>query len=785
MAKPAGKLLGFDFDEWMKKSLKNGIMAVIDRWGDPNGYKKQEKKEELLKKAWAALSAFTPQPSRGDVEVLISSKTPDAQDPAPRTVPTSTKPTVLVVPITPVRPNTATGQGPSSAPIQPNTATGQRPSSGIQLSSPVVSSGVAKGKSPVPSSETSSNANSGTASTNATPKAFTLNQPHHDPQLEDGLALRAGNFHDQLTGLLLRYFHRVPQPSEGQEEEEIPPLRDIHELDDLSQLTLADVFDNEHDPCITSYRLKFLDFPARSYSPSAEPDRDYSCRGRGPVRSENSCALDTVIVAAKLLDIGHLQDDTGPRKWQDFAAQCKAFQQACLSMFREPWHILTQTESIRRRDEFYHQVIVESQAKRVAERLKPHGKIQKCVRVWDLCTDMAPQFCFDQFSRNVCTSCQQQLSLVPEPDISIVGKPTGDEVREIRFGELGTDWGKPPTMQQMLTRHFKPSEPSLDHMDCTGVGSESVAVQRIVGRSGPPCRLVVKPNHDYRNIPGATDDKITFTYSILKGKVKRSGEPWRDKGLYERTATYRWLGGIYRHDGQYRVFWQDSDYIVSNGNVKVYDGQLNHGAIIGDFPPCAPGFKVPEEWSSGTHLLFYERINDADRGLVMAEAQSVVAEVTLKGLSSKWKSGAPQTWPPSAAQIPAPQTPAAPKPVNTTKSVNSHSKKGMGKKGTGKVPVTTKTTGTGKVPAAAKTTGTGKVPAATKTTGTGKVPAATKTTGTGKVPGTVNVLGTTPGKSSTQTGVKRPPDPTTPVGQSGVKKRKIDTTIRLRSLDSS
>ncbi|MCJ1419103.1 hypothetical protein MMC32_005456 [Xylographa parallela] len=639
MAPPSKKLrLGLTMEEWMKLSLKAGITAVIDKWGDPNSHKKRDLKADLLEKALTAVENSNPIPTQAEVLALISSKTPKPQLPAlkglPNGLPKDPFPRITIAmfdnPQTPENPKLPVSQGPLS---RPAASQHERPPS----------AGISTPSGPPKDGSTQKDVH------------FTVHDPQYDPQLEDGLELVAGNFHDQLTGLLSRYFHRVPMPSAGEQEEPLP-VRDEGDLSDLNALQLADLFDNEHDPCITSYSLAFRNFSTRDYFPG-RTDRNYSCRGRGPVWSDNSCALDTVIVAGKLLDIGRIVCDTGPYTWQEYASRADIFGKACLQLFREPWGILTEAESIRRRDQFYHLAIAESSKMGSSSKLAKHGSFQSSVKLWDQCTTMAIQFSYTQFSRNFCLACQQQTRLYPEPDARNRQPPLGTVYGDIMFDELSDHSTERPDMQQMLTRHFGTPSPSRVHQGCTSAADGERTVQtriRVVDHGGLSPRLVIKPSTNYRNIRGATNDKITFTYLTLEGQAEGHG-PWQQTGLRERTATYRWLGGIYKHNQHYRVYWQDSEYIVSNGNVKVYDGKLFSGAIVGEFPPCKPGFKVPREWSDGTDLLFYEEINEYDRKRVMAEVRTV-----LTGVLAGFGKSQPPAQPP-AIQIKAAGTPIAKK----------------------------------------------------------------------------------------------------------------------------
>ncbi|MCJ1396344.1 hypothetical protein MMC18_009233 [Xylographa bjoerkii] len=691
---PPGRLLGRTFEEWIGMSYKNGIMAVIDRWGNPNSYKKNQRKAELMALAWTALQNFNPMPLPADVEGLICNAHPAAQRPAPRSTagPSGTPgtPGLPGIPDTPGTPGTpidvdaepirgsSSGHAPSGLSSAGGTSSGRAPtgtsSAGNTPGGPTPSGTSSTGNTPggrtpsglssatttpnrppstgnTPSGRTPSGLSSagntpirppstGNTPSGHTPEVretptrvrFTINKRPIDPQQDDGLQITQGHFEDQLAGLLLRYFHRVPAPSIGGREEG-PPVRPASDLGNVRRLQLDDAFDNQHDPNITSFRLSFRNFPAGAYLP-AEGDRDYPNRGRGPVWRANSCALDTVIVAARLLDIGHIEADTGLLLRDHWVEQLQPFARACVQLFRARWEIFTEAESIRRRDEFFQHAIAESQRMGPASRLRGQGLFQSSIRFWDLCTEMADQFNYRQFSRSFCTSCQRQLRMYPASGGPL--PPVGSLNRDVAFDEVGANLIPRPDMQQMFQRHFGAPNPSRNHQGCTGQAGGQSSVQRgrrIVSPDGLPVRLVVKPSVDYRDIPGATNDRITFTYSTLEGVTTETVDgqqgPWQQGELRQRTATYRWLGGIYEHGAHYRVYWQDSDYVTSNGNVKVYDGRLFSGAILGEFPPHAAGSKVPALWARGADMLFYELINEDNRDDIAGRAQTVLIDTLV------------------------------------------------------------------------------------------------------------------------------------------------------------
>ncbi|MCJ1401386.1 hypothetical protein MMC11_004599 [Xylographa trunciseda] len=674
--KPTGRLLGNTFDEWYKLGLKNGIMAVIDRWGDPLIYRKQQSKAELLAIAWAALRTFNPMPLPTEVQALISQSHPPTQQPAPRIVvhpPGAAGPADAAGTAgTPIVVDDVPATGPSSGLVSSGVSsadnTPSKPEPPKKPAAGLLSPDTTPLKTPLTSEKPLENPPSGSTMGEPGVSAsksrdrttlFTINKRAQDPQSTDGLNITGANFQDQLAGLILRYSHRVPTPSVGGTQDPLPQrnARDLRAIVRSQQLENA--FDNEHDPRISSFRLSFSNFAEGDYQ-AAMYDRDYRVRGRGPVWHANSCALDTVIVAAQLLGIGRIQNDTGTIPRDEWLEQLDPFPSVCVQIFSEPWEIFTEAESIRRRDTFLRYAIRESEDWGASAKLRPHGMFQSSSSLWKACTQMADQFKYREFRRNYCTACDQQTRLWPEP---ATGRPlVGTLAQHITFTQLGADESTKITtfnMEDMLQRHFGAPASLRNHTNCQGANSGSTSLRagrRVISPEGLPARLVVEPSFEFRNIPGATNDRITFTYATVEGNmVSTDGQPpqWQQSGVHERTVSYRWMGGIYQRNKHFRVYWQDSKFASSNGNVKVYDGMLFGGAIIGEFPPIKAGHKVPAAWADGADVLFYERINDDDSDAVIASAQTYVADVLAgrgKYDNHVVEQPGPQTDPPKPAK---------------------------------------------------------------------------------------------------------------------------------------
>lgn len=122
-----------------------------------------------------------------------------------------------------------------------------------------------------------------------------------------------------------------------------------------------------------------------------------------------------------------------------------------------------------------------------------------------------------------------------------------------------------------------------------------------------------------RDIVGATSDMIEIEYTT---------------GAGPKTAYYRWLGGIYHHQKHYRLYWTDRDSGTSE-NMIVYDGMRLGGSLIGGVPVLNTKNAVPEPWSRGCDVLFYERIYpekaQANAEDIRIKCDDILAQAQLAG----------------------------------------------------------------------------------------------------------------------------------------------------------
>ena len=330
--------------------------------------------------------------------------------------------------------------------------------------------------------------------------------------------------------------------------------------------------------------------PQRGYTDNqvysfAVTGKHYSYRGRGPVWESNSCALDCVIVAARLLGIGTTTSDTEGANYRPWLSRLGSFERTCVETFHAPWDAWTTKTNSRRRNEFM--LAVYPRTPTPGEKLEP-GSFVSPFELWETCTTMSQQFTIDFREGSFCRSCYTPF----------YGRSsTAKELKVLIDG----DWAdRNITMQDVLQRHFgvRPNS-EIGDRECGGRGRRPCrGPQRLLINGDLPPRLVLKVELErvgVMDIRGVTDDYITFSYETSTSRG-------------ELVATYRWLGGIYKRGNHFRVYWTDCAIGDSKGTIKIYDGMECGGAIIGGIPPHHTEHKVPTWWAVAPTLLFYERV---------------------------------------------------------------------------------------------------------------------------------------------------------------------------------
>jgi hypothetical protein len=312
----------------------------------------------------------------------------------------------------------------------------------------------------------------------------------------------------------------------------------------------------------------------------------FPVRGRGPVWDTMSCATDAVIVAAMLLDAGCTKIDRANNRAAEFTDIEKAF----IEVTTASWETFDDKTSMFVRDEFLRLFMDGSSGMKMGDMIPPWAP-------WSVATRSFAQFRYFHVERVTPCKCQLGTPFYNSHQGSCIlpGYLLGDE--------LGVD------LQVLIERCFYPRK----SFKCDKCGDPyGVTGERKIGQL--PLRLVIT--------------------SDLKTRIRNHTENLRFKYIdYEdkqQVAHYRWLGGIYNNESHARLFWTDTKRgEKDNGNIMMYDSQVNSGVIVGGIPGFKPEEKVPPEWShhKAIPLLFYERIINPTTDL-LAKASNAMFEMS-------------------------------------------------------------------------------------------------------------------------------------------------------------
>ncbi|MCJ1461722.1 hypothetical protein MMC07_000321 [Pseudocyphellaria aurata] len=371
----------------------------------------------------------------------------------------------------------------------------------------------------------------------------------------------------------------------------------------------------------------------------------FPCRGRGPIWHNNSCALDCAIVAARLLNLGRTVADRGPETHADSSSALPPLTRYFMDLIKLPWEDLDDKRSYAYRKKFLVMLLEQLNTSTGTNQKQIQiGEFVSVIAVWNASTLGMKQLSFSTHISSMCIKCGKRTTGSTSLNQCIYLDQIKDTLEE--------DIGKQPwSMSDILNRFFGTQR---RRKPCAGCKSLDTRIfwRSVVGHL--PQRLVVLPDQGYRDVRMATNNSIEFRYV--------------DATNTSRVATYRWLGGIYKSGVHYRLYWTDHgepndariDSTSENYNeTMVYDGMELGGYIIGGvIPEVVPGdpeAKVPQLWSTGTDMLFYERVESSATALqstadaIKLEAVRVVSELLQQ---SKPTQGVPMQPFPSVSPVP-------------------------------------------------------------------------------------------------------------------------------------
>ncbi|KAJ5621385.1 hypothetical protein N7528_006168 [Penicillium herquei] len=293
----------------------------------------------------------------------------------------------------------------------------------------------------------------------------------------------------------------------------------------------------------------------------------YPYRGRGPVWSSNSCSVDCVIVLGMLLDVGCTNIDRESWRWEHITDLEKAF----IEITNVNWDALTPGQSIQMRDLFRKKLCYELPT---MDMVSP----QPAWAIWSECTKNMEQFYF-HFS-DVYQSCPCSNQQFVEGN-----KVANCILPRIDFTDAEGVW-----LSDLVERVVYNKRPC----PCIHCGADTDIWETRVEQLPP--RMVVSNYLGHRiRVFNHTED-LRFRYI--------------DEFGIEKVAAYRWLGGIYHKDNHVRVYWSDQERGDQlRTSIRMYDDEVNGGAIFGGIPPAHPNDRVPYDWTNIGFLIgVYERI---------------------------------------------------------------------------------------------------------------------------------------------------------------------------------
>lgn len=311
----------------------------------------------------------------------------------------------------------------------------------------------------------------------------------------------------------------------------------------------------------------------------------FPVRGRGPVWDSMSCATDAVIVAGMLLDAGCTKIDRANNR----AAEFKDIEKAFIEVTMASWETFDEKTSIFVRDEWLRMFIDGSPDLKMGQPIPPWA-------VWSVATRSFAQFRYFHVERVTPCKCQLAIPFYNSHQGSCIlpGYQQGDE--------------KGVELQVLIERCFYPRK----SFKCVKCGDPAgVTGERKIGQL--PLRLVVTSDIKTR-IRNHTEN-LQFNYIDYEDK--------------QQVAHYRWIGGIYNNESHARLFWTDTKRgEKDDGNIMMYDSQVNSGVLIGGIPAFQREEKVPTEWVNhhAIPLLFYERIMNPTVDL-LAKANNAMLEL--------------------------------------------------------------------------------------------------------------------------------------------------------------
>ena len=325
---------------------------------------------------------------------------------------------------------------------------------------------------------------------------------------------------------------------------------------------------------------------------SGDSDRAliYDLRGRGPVWNNQSCAWDSLIVAAQLLRIDAVvvKNRLGDAVRRD--------RKCFLDLTLTDWSRLTMEESVKERDNFI-DIYAEEYNQR-HDRIYERGKAQPVGNLWEDITADFSEFSFQRRKVSENCRCSNQRPRYGIEKATSAIMLTLDQIKKLQEVVHGSG---PVNLSMVLDEYF-----GTTTSPCNNCNSGNRTVFHGIVGGLPDILAVQLPSErlEFGNLTATVD----FTYQTVSG----DGDSPESTS---RQATYRWLGGVFVRDlgnnnTHFSVFW-DVQREGEEGKFTYYDGMRDGGMISGGHSvPGAPfEDRLPRVWTQmPPPLLFLERV---------------------------------------------------------------------------------------------------------------------------------------------------------------------------------
>lgn len=305
-------------------------------------------------------------------------------------------------------------------------------------------------------------------------------------------------------------------------------------------------------------------------------------RGRGPIWSASSCSVDCVIVLGMLLDIGCTNIDRESHRYLEITDLEKAY----IEITNVNWEALNYDQNCAMRDLFRRKLCATVPSIQM-------GQPAPAWAIWSECTRNMAQFWFKYFTFYKSCACTNQS--FPQPD-KYANCVCPVIVAEDANGVWLTELVERVLYNKTLTR-------------CLQCGNQTDVTETRIAEL--PSRMVISNYMALSvRVHNHTDD-VQFRYIDSNGR--------------DKIATYRWLGGIYHKDGHVRVYFSDQERgDTSSKDIRMYDDELNSGAIFGGISPNHVSDRVPYDWTTtGFLLAVYERVINPPPDMLIKAAEVI------------------------------------------------------------------------------------------------------------------------------------------------------------------